>query len=102
MRKQRCGNCRWWGEYRAGPGDCQRHAPKLVVYEDGGTRTCWPKTYEKGHCGEWEPREDASPSDAEAKWASCGGYSADATESVISNNDGPIVRYVFGGDSDEK
>lgn len=50
-----CSNCRWWVESHDGFGFCQRHAPHLVVNQQGVVSSGFPETDGANVCGDHEP-----------------------------------------------
>jgi len=53
---QSCGNCRF--SLARGNYDilCHRHAPSVLLDEDGKRLTVWPQIAEYYWCGDWEAK----------------------------------------------
>lgn len=56
-----CGTCRFWDPYNDTSGNCQRYAPKPILWHSlqgnsagNLTDALWPVTSEADYCGEWE------------------------------------------------
>ena len=61
MKKEICGNCKFWvyTNYEKSEGECHRYPPKVEYnkHYHNESVTLWPSTYGNSFCGEYKENE---------------------------------------------